>query len=102
MEQNGILAFRQYVEALGKAHAIRQYMEEQTDINVLGLFKEIHVYGIETLEELAEQYKQPVVRVNADEGLAYQTYASFQIHSKEHNIQFTVFCYTDRKTGEDS
>ena len=102
MEQNGILAFRQYVEALGKAHAIRQYMKEQTDINVLGMDREIHVYGIETLEELAEQYKQQVVRVNAADGLAYKTYASFQIRSKEHGIPFTVFCYTDRKTEAES
>ncbi len=102
MEQNGILAFRQYVEALGKAHAIRQYMKQETEVNILGMDREIHVYEIGTLRELAKAYREQVVMVPAAAGLNYKTYASFQATSHEHGISFTVFCYTNRKQEAES
>ncbi len=102
MEQEAILAFRQYVEALGKAHAIRQYMKQKTEVNILGLDREIHVYEIGTLKELATEYKEQVVMIPAAAGLNYKTYASFQAVSREYGMVFTVFCYTDRKSEAES
>lgn len=96
MEQEGILAFRQYVEALGKLHSVRDYMENQAGINVLQVYPEIHVCGIDKLKILAKEYKKKIIYAptkNKDQ--LYRFYASFQIRSKEHGILLTVFCYSD-------
>jgi hypothetical protein len=101
MEQEGILAFRQYVEALGKLHSVREYMEKQTGINVLQVYPEIHVADLQTMKAIAKEYKRKIIYASTkNEDQLYKYYASFQIRSKEHGILLTVFCYTD--TDEES
>ena len=103
MEQEGILAFRQYVEALGKLHSVREYMEKQTGINVLQVYPEIHVSTLPTLQAIAKEYKRKIIYASTkNEDQLYRFYASFQIRSKEHGILLTVFCYTDTDEGAES
>lgn len=101
MEQDGIIAFRQYVESLAKTQSIKTYMGEQTDINILQAYHEIHVSNLNTLKAIAKEYGKKIIYADTtlDENL-YKYYASFQIRSKEHGILLTVFCYTDE--GDES
>ena len=100
MEQEGILAFKAYVEAVGKLHSIKEYMEEQTGIAILQAYPEIHVSNLATLQAIAKEYGKRILYANTklDENL-YKYYASFQIRSVEHGILLTVFCYTDKPEG---
>ena len=96
MEQEGILAFKAYVEAVGKLHSIKEYMEEQTGIAILQAYPEIHVSNLATLKAIAKEYGKRIIYANTKlEGNLYKYYASFQIRSVEHGILLTVFCYTD-------
>ena len=103
MEQEGILAFKAYVEAVGKLHSIKEYMEEQTEINVLGVYPEIQIHTIKTLKAIAQEYKRNIIYADTKyEPKTYKYYASFQIRSVEHGILLTVFCYTDTEEGAES
>jgi hypothetical protein len=100
MTTDGIIAFKAYVEAVGKLQSIKEYMEEQTEINVLGLYPEIQIHKIKTLAEIAKEYGKNIIYADTKyEPKTYKYYASFQIRSKEHGILLTVFCYTDTEEG---
>ena len=101
MKTDGMIAFKAYVESVGRMHSIKEYMEEQTGIAVLQVYPEIHVSNFQTLKEIAKEYGKRIIYADTtlDDNL-YKYYASFQIRSKEHGILLTVFCYTDE--GEES
>ena len=100
MKTDGMIAFKAYVESLAKTQSIKEYMGEQTDINILQAYPEIHVSNLATLQAIAKEYGKRILYANTklDENL-YKYYASFQIRSVEHGILLTVFCYTDKPEG---
>ena len=100
MEQNGILAFRQYVESVAKAHAIKEHMRKYSGITVLTEHQDIQVYDIKALSAIAKEYKQELRFSKAANTTYYRFCVSIRIISKEHGLPITVFCYTDE--GEDS
>ena len=103
MTTDGMIAFKAYVEAVGKLHSIKEYMEEQAGIRILQVYPEIHVTNLKTLKAIAQEYKRNIIYAdNKYEPKTYKYCASFQIRSVEHGILLTVFCYTNTEEGAEA
>ena len=101
MKTEALLAFQAFIEAKAKMHSIRDYLNRDQQLNIMGLYPEIHVFGEPDFYKLADAYKAVVTESPfvASEKM-FDTRLTFNVTSKEYGITFEVFCLREAEKGE--
>ena len=100
MKTEELLAFKALVEAKAKMHSINDYLKRNHDTEVLGLFPEIHVWGVNKFYGLAKALNAEVSSYHWESSSGnFDTKLSFDVTSKEYGITFEVYTLKEKAEG---
>ena len=101
MKTEELLAFQALVEAKAKMHSIKDYLKRNHELEILGLYPEIHVYGVNKFYGLAKALNAEVSEYPWKSSSGnFDTKLSFDVTSKEYGITFEVYTLREAEKGE--
>lgn len=100
MDNEVKIAFQALVEAKAKMHSIKNYLKQNHDTDILGLYPEIHVYDNGKFYSLAKELKAEVSSYpwESSSGI-FDTKLSFDVTSKEYGFTFEVYTLKEKAKG---